>query len=384
VAARSAGLHCVSDSAPGIRRVRAGKGFRYVASQGRSVHDPAVLRRILSLAIPPAWSGVWICPSPRGHIQAVGRDARRRKQYRYHSRWREVRDATKFGELIAFGEGLPALRRRVVRDLRRPALPREKVLATVLRLLETTLIRVGNEEYARANQSFGLTTLRDRHVDIAGQTLEFQFRGKSGKQHVVLLSDRRLAKIVRACQDVPGDVLFQYLDDRGRAQTIDSADVNAYLREIAGMDCTAKLFRTWAGTMHALSALRRLAPVRSVTAIQRNLIQVVKDVAMKLGNTPAICRRCYIHPAVIECYLGGALDRSLEALPRGRAKRPTGLSASEQLTLAFLRNARRSDGFPPGGRGRRHQPGGHGTLAAQPVPHGNARGDRGGLLARPR
>jgi DNA topoisomerase-1 len=341
-AARSAGLHYVSDSAPGIRRVRAGKGFRYVGSDGRSIHDPAELRRIRSLAIPPAWSDVWICPSPLGHIQAVGRDARRRKQYRYHLRWREVRDATKFGELIAFGEGLPALRRRVVRDLRRPALPRDKVLATVVRLLETTLIRVGNEEYARANQSFGLTTLHDRHVDIAGQTLQFQFRGKSGKQHVVRLSDRRLARIVRTCQDIPGYELFQYLDDVGRAQAIDSAGVNAYLREIAGMDCTAKLFRTWAGTMHALAALRLLAPAWSVTAIRRNLIQVVKDVAVKLGNTPAICRRCYIHPAVIECYLGGAFHRSLEALPMGRAVRPAGLSAAERLTLAFLRNAHRS------------------------------------------
>lgn len=341
VDAHSAGLHYVSDSGPGIRRVRAGKGFRYVASQGRRVHDPAELSRIRSLAIPPAWSGVWICPSPRGHIQAVGRDARRRKQYRYHSRWRAVRDATKYGQLIVFCEGLPALRRRVERDLRRPALPREKVLATVVRLLETTLMRVGNEEYARANRSFGLTTLRDRHVDIAGQNLEFQFRGKSGKQHVVRLSDRRLAKIVKACQDIPGYELFQCVDDGGRAHTIDSADVNAYLREIAGMDCTAKLFRTWAGTMHALTALRRLAPARSVRAIQRNLIQVVNDVAVKLGNTPAICRRCYIHPAVIECYLGGAFRRSLEALPRGRAVRTTGLSASERLTLAFLRSAHR-------------------------------------------
>ena len=341
VAARSAGLHYVSDSAPGIRRMRVGKGFRYVTSQGRRVHDPADLSRIRSLAIPPAWNDVWICPSPRGHIQAVGRDARRRKQYRYHSRWREVRDATKYEQLIAFGEGLPALRRRVERDLRRPALPREKVLATVVRLLETTLMRVGNEEYARTNQSFGLTTLRDRHVDIAGQTLEFQFRGKSGKHHVVRLSDRRLAKIVKACQDIPGYELFQYVDDGGQAQTLDSADVNDYLREIAGTDCTAKLFRTWAGTVQALAALRRLPPARSVAAIQRNLNQVVNDVAAKLGNTPAICRRCYIHPAVIESYLSGAFHRSLEALPGGRAMRPSRLSASERLTLAFLRKAHR-------------------------------------------
>jgi DNA topoisomerase-1 len=341
VAAHSAGLLYVSDLAPGIRRVRAGKGFRYIASEGRRIDDPAELSRIRSLAIPPAWSSVWICPSPLGHIQAVGRDARLRKQYRYHLRWRAVRDATKYGQLIAFGEGLPALRRRVERDLRRPALPRDKVLATVVRLLETTLMRVGNEEYARANRSFGLTTLRDRHVDIAGQTLEFRFRGKSGKQHVVRVSDRRLAKIVKTCQDIPGYELFQCVDDGGRAHTIDSADVNAYLHEIAGTECTAKLFRTWAGTMQTLTALRRLAPVRSVTAIQRNLIQVVKDVAVKLGNTPVICRRCYIHPAVIECYLGGTLGRSLEALPRGRAVQTTGLTVSERLTLAFLKNADR-------------------------------------------
>ncbi|MEO5616919.1 MAG: DNA topoisomerase IB [Candidatus Eisenbacteria bacterium] len=339
--ARSAGLHYVSDAVHGIRRVRAGKGFRYVTSRGRRVRDPVVLARIRALAIPPAWTEVWICASPRGHIQAMGRDARRRKQYRYHSRWREVRDATKYGQLVAFGEVLPALRRRVERDLRRPALPREKVLATVARLLETTLIRVGNEEYARTNRSFGLTTLRDRHVEIAGHTLEFQFRGKSGKQHLVRLTDRRLARIVKACQDIPGQELFQYVDDAGEAQTIDSADVNGYLREIAGTDCTAKLFRTWAGTMQAITALGGLAPTRSVPTIRQNLVEVVKVVAAKLGNTPAICRRCYIHPAVIDSYLGGAFRRSLQALRRGRASRPAGLSASERLTLAFLRNAHR-------------------------------------------
>lgn len=346
VAARDAGLHYVSDSAPGTRRVRAGKGFRYLTSRGRRIHDPAELSRIRSLAIPPAWSDVWICPSPRGHIQAVGRDARRRKQYRYHSRWREVRDATKFEQLIAFGEGLPPLRQRVAQDLQRSGLPREKVLATVVRLLETTLIRVGNEEYARTNRSFGLTTLRDRHVDITGPTLEFQFRGKSGKEHVVRLSDRRLAKIVKACQDIPGYELFRYVDDEGGAQTIDSADVNTYLREIAGRDCSAKLFRTWAATMEALAALRRLAPTRSVAARQRNLVQVVKDVAVKLGNTPAICRRCYIHPAVIDCYLSGDLGRSLEALSKRSAMRPSRLSPSERLTLAFLRSANRRASRP--------------------------------------
>ena len=341
-AARNAGLHYASDLAPGIRRVRAGKGFQYLTSEGRRVRDPAELGRIRALAIPPAWTDVWICPSPRGHIQAIGRDARQRKQYRYHARWREVRDATKYGQLIAFGAGLPALRRRVDRDLRRPALPREKVLATVVRLLEATLIRVGNEEYARANESFGLTTLRDRHVDVAGQTVEFRFRGKSGKHHLVRLNDRRLAKIVKACQDIPGYELFQYVDDAGRGQSIDSADVNNYL-QLAGTDWTAKLFRTWAGTVQALAALHRLAPVRSTAAIQRNMVQVVNDVAAKLGNTPAVCRRCYIHPVVIECYLRGALHRTLEALPARRTPRFTRLSAAERLTLEFLKSAQRRE-----------------------------------------
>jgi len=352
-AARDAGLHYVSDSAPGTRRVRAGRGFRYVTSQGGWIHDPAELNRIRSLAIPPAWNDVWICPSPRGHIQAVGRDARRRKQYRYHSRWREVRDATKFEQLVAFAEGLPPLRRRVGQDLRRSGLPREKVLATVVRLLEATLIRVGNEEYARANRSFGLTTLRDRHVDVTGQTLEFQFRGKSGKEHKVRLNDRRLAKIVKACQDIPGYELFRYVDDEGRPQTIDSADVNTYLREIAGRDCSAKVFRTWAATTEALTALRGLAPARSMAARQRNLIQVVKDAAAKLGNTPAICRKCYIHPAVIDSYLSGALPRSLETLSRRTGTRPSRLSPSERLTLAFLKSANRRASGPKRTPGRR-------------------------------
>jgi DNA topoisomerase-1 len=340
-AARSAGLRYVSDTAPGIRRIRAGQGFRYLASDGSAIDDPAQLERIRALAIPPAWTEVWIAPSPRGHIQAVGRDARHRKQYRYHATWREVRDATKYEQLIAFGEGLPALRRRVERDLRRPGMPREKVLATVVRLLETTLIRVGNEEYARANQSFGLTTMRDRHVDVAGARLEFRFRGKSGKSHVVRLNDRRLARIVKTCQDIPGYELFQYLDAEGQPQSIDSADVNAYLREIAGAECTAKLFRTWAGTVLALTALRELEPADSPTVTQRELMGVVKQVAARLGNTAAICRRCYIHPAVIESYQTGALRPSLEVLAGKGATRPTRLSAAERLTLAFLRRARR-------------------------------------------
>jgi DNA topoisomerase-1 len=317
--------------------VRSGKGFKYVAADGSTIRDPDEIARIRALAIPPAWTDVWICPSPRGHIQAVGRDQRQRKQYRYHPRWREVRDATKFEQLIPFGEGLPALRRRLAQDLRRKGLPREKVLATVVSLLEATLIRVGNEEYARANRSFGLTTLRNRHVAIHGHTLQFQFRGKSGKQHLVKISDRRLAKIVKACQDIPGYELFQYVDDEGNAQSVGSADVNAYLREIAGADTTAKLFRTWAGTMEALDALRPL----SAAATKQTLNDVVKEVAAKLGNTPAICRKCYIHPAVVDTYLNDDLHGTLQTLLARGLAGPARLSEPERMTLAFLKRVRR-------------------------------------------
>ena len=339
-AARSAGLHYVTDVAPGIRRLRRGKGFRYVTTDGRTVRDRGDLERIRALMIPPAWTDVWICASSRGHIQAIGRDARHRKQYRYHSRWREVRDETKYGQLIAFGKALPAIRRRVARDFARPGLPREKVLATVVHLLETTMVRIGNEEYARSNRSFGLTTLRDRHVSVSGPTMEFRFRGKSGKQHVVRLTDRRVARIVKACQDIPGYELFQYLDERGAAQSIDSADVNAYLREIAGVEFTAKLFRTWAGTVQALEALSARPREGSPTEIQRALVEVVKEVAVRLGNTPAVCRKCYIHPAVIESYRSGALHARLDSLADGGRRRE--LRSDERLTLAFLVAAQRN------------------------------------------
>ena len=352
-AARDAGLHYVSDLVPGIRRVRSGKGFRYVTPDGSVVRDPAELKRIRGLVIPPAWTDVWICPSRRGHIQAIGRDARRRKQYRYHPRWREVRDETKYGQLIAFGRGLPAIRRRVLRDLARTGLPRERVLAAVVSLLESTMMRIGNEEYARSNQSFGLTTLRDRHVNVTGQTIQFKFRGKSGKEHDVRVNDRRVSKILRACQDIPGYELFQYVDQQGAPQSIDSADVNAYLREIAAADFTAKLFRTWAGTVHAVTVLRTRERPDSVTEARRALVEVVKQVAGRLGNTPAVCRKCYIHPAVLAAFEDGTMHPKLDSLA-SRPPRGAGLDADERLTLAFLvRAARTRPRAIPRSRGRK-------------------------------
>jgi DNA topoisomerase-1 len=324
-------LRYVSDAGPGIRRRRASRGFRYVGDDGKPIRDLDTLRRIKRLAIPPAWVDVWICPDPRGHLQAVGRDAKGRKQYRYHPRWREVRDATKYARMIAFGRGLPALRRRVARDLALPGLPRDKVLATVVRLLEATRIRVGNEEYARKNRSYGLTTLRSQHVKVDGATLRFEFRGKGGKRHAVGVADRRLARVVRRCQDLPGYELFQYIDDDGSRQAIDSADVNEYLRGISGQDFTAKDFRTWEGTVQAARELQKCAGSRPT---KRAVAQAIASVAEQLGNTPAICRRCYVHPAVLEAYLSGAPD------PVGRASgRRRGLAADETRVLAILERA---------------------------------------------
>ncbi|HKQ61363.1 MAG TPA: hypothetical protein VJS92_08715 [Candidatus Polarisedimenticolaceae bacterium] len=306
-------LRYVSDSRPGIRRQRRGRGFRYLDPAGAPVRDRATLERIRAIAVPPAWTDVWICPDAYGHIQAVGRDARGRKQYRYHARWREVRDQTKFARMIDFGRALPRIRARVERDLAGPALSREKVLATVVRLLETTLIRVGNSEYVRQNRSFGLTTLRSQHVKVEGTRLRFEFRGKGGKQHTVAISDRRLARVVRRCQDLPGHELFQYLDDEGRRQTVDSADVNAYLREIAGEEFTAKDFRTWGGTVLAARALARRTKGAAAGGLKRQLAEAIADVARRLGNTVAICRRCYVHPDVIAAHEERRLARELGA-----------------------------------------------------------------------
>jgi DNA topoisomerase-1 len=308
--AQAAGLRYVSDSAPGIARQRASTGFRYFDPEGRVLRKPAALARIRALAIPPAWESVWICARDDGHIQATGRDARGRKQYRYHERWRELRDETKFGRMAGFARTLPRIRRRVREDLARPGLPREKVLAALVRLLETTFIRVGNEEYARENESFGLTTLRERQVRVKGATLQFRFRGKSGVQHNVELADRKLAAIVRRMQDLPGEELFQYLDEQGERRGIESADVNAYLKEISGEEFTSKDFRTWAGTLLAARALRRLVPASHAEA-KRNLGLAVAAVAQRLGNTRAVCRKCYIHPAIAESYLAGKLAATL-------------------------------------------------------------------------
>ena len=338
--AKAAGLRYVSDERPGIRRQRAGRGFTYLGVDGRSIRDPAVLHRLKSLGIPPAWTEVWICPLPHGHLQATGRDAKGRKQYRYHPRWRVVRDETKYGRMVAFGEALPLIRKQVEHDLALAGLPRAKVLATVLRLLETTLIRVGNEEYARLNRSFGLTTLRDRHVDIAGPTLRFHFRGKSGQEHTVETSDRRLARIVKRCQEIPGQELFQYCDDEGQRRTIDSTDVNEYLRQITGQDFTSKDFRTWNGTVLAIQALQACGTGESAAQAKKAVVEAIKTVAAQLGNTPAICRKCYVHPAVIEAYLEGSLLRMLQRLsePNPDEALP-GLSPEEGRVLGFLRQA---------------------------------------------
>ena len=322
--AKAAGLRYVADDGPGIARRRAGRGFCYHDPGGGPLRDEATLKRIRSLAIPPAWEKVWICPRGDGHLQATGRDARGRKQYRYHPRWREARDETKYGRMLDFARALPRIRRRVKQDLALPGLPRDKVLATVVRLLEATRIRVGNEEYARANESFGLTTLRSRQVRVRGATLQFRFRGKSGVWHDFALSDRTLAAIVRRMRALPGYELFQYVDEAGATRGVDAADVNAYLKAIAGEEFTSKDFRTWAGTVLAAEALHRCG--------RNELQEAIERVARQLGNTKAVCRKCYIHPRVIEAHLDGSLaqamsGRSVEAcvkrlLGRRRAPRP--------------------------------------------------------------
>ncbi len=283
---KQAGLRYVTDARPGITRKHWGKSFRYFHPDGSQVKDPAVLARIKSLVIPPAWTDVWICPSANGHLQATGRDARKRKQSRYHPRWREVRDETKYERMKLFGEALPRMRKRVEEDLALPGLPREKVLATIVRLLETTFIRVGNEEYARENGSYGLTTMRDKHAEIKGSKVHFKFKGKSGKLHNIDVEDRRLARIVKKCQDVPGYELFQYIDEDGSHKSVDAADVNDYLRDISGEPFTAKDFRTWAGTVLACTMLREFEAFESQTQAKRNVVAAVKSVAERLGNTP--------------------------------------------------------------------------------------------------
>ena len=338
--ARAVGLVYVTDTEPGIHRGRSGRGFRYLDPAGRTIRDADTLTRIRSLVIPPAWTDVWICAHEHGHIQATGRDARGRKQYRYHLRYRAHRDETKFDRMRLFSEVLPAIRIRVERDLAMEGLPRAKVLATVVRLLEKTLIRVGSDVYARENRSYGLTTLRRRHVEVSGSKLRFSFRGKSGVTHSVAITDRRIAAIVQHCQTLPGQELFQYLDDRGRRQNVDSGDINQYLRGITKQEITAKDFRTWAGTIAAAKALSEMGPARSKREVNTNIIRAIDEVARRLGNTRAVCRHYYIHPRVLEAYRAGIVATILPGPPNGkRAPRPRrgALRREELAVLELLR-----------------------------------------------
>jgi DNA topoisomerase-1 len=341
VAAQSARLRYVGDWHPGIRRKRSKKSFVYIGVDGKPLRDREHVGWIKALAIPPAWSEVWICPWTDGHLQATGRDARGRKQYRYHSRWRAVRDENKYERMIAFGQVLPRIRTQVESDLALPGLPRPKVLATVVKLLEVTHIRVGNEEYAHSNQSFGLATLRNRHVKISGSKLRFEFRGKSRVEHAIDLQDPRLVRIVKRCHDLPGYDLFQYIDDDGARWAIEASDVNDYLRQIAGAEFSTKDFRTWAGTVLAARALRQLRVPSSQAEIKRNVAQAVQAVAQLLGNTMTVCRKCYIHPAVIDAYSSGTLDSSLPSR-RTHKTGNRGLASEEASLLTLLQRKPRS------------------------------------------
>lgn len=338
--AKAANLRYVDDAKPGITRKAHGKTFRFFNADGSPIKSEETLKRIRGLVIPPAWTNVWICPSEDGHIQATGRDVKGRKQYRYHPRFREIRDETKYARIIAFAQALPKIREQIDKDLGLPGLPREKVLATVVRLLEITLIRVGNEEYARTNASFGLTTMRNRHVDVTGSAIRFHFRGKSGIDHKVEVHDRRVAKVVARCEDLPGQQLFQYVDDDGALCTIESSDVNDYIRAIAGAEFTAKDFRTWAGTVLAAKHLQRLIGEEeiSVTALKKNVVAAIKEVSSRLGNTVAVCRKCYVHPEILDAYLGKKLeiDESPPTTRRDAAAALASLSTYEGAVLAFL------------------------------------------------
>lgn len=311
-AAKAAGLRYVHDDSPGIRRLKRGEGFRYVDPDGKPVRDKATIERINALAIPPAYRDVWICPLANGHLQATGMDARGRKQYRYHLKWRAQRDETKYGRLMSFGRALPLIRERTSADLKKPDLSRERVLAALVQLLEKTLIRVGNEEYSKANKSYGLTTMRNRHVDVEGAKIHFEFKGKSGVKHSIDLSDKRLARVLDKLSDLPGQEVFQYVDENGERHAIGSSDVNAYLKEISGEDFSAKDFRTWAGTVLASLALQEFEKFDSETQAKRNIMQAIENVSSRLGNTPSVCRKCYVHPAVLDSYLDGSLAGGLE------------------------------------------------------------------------
>jgi len=343
-AAREAGLRYVSDEAPGIARLGHPGAFRYADPAGGAVDDEATLERIRKLAIPPAWTDVWICKQANGHLQATGRDARGRKQYRYHPRWRASRDEAKYGRMLAFGRALPGIRAKVDAALRLPGLPREKMLATIVYLLQATMMRIGNEEYARENKSFGLTTLRGRHVRIDGSEVEFRFRGKSGVHHAVKVQDRRLARIIRQTRDLPGQDLFQYVDDEGQPHAIGSQDVNEYLQAISGADYTAKDFRTWSGTVLAALALCEYEQFDSEAQAKRNVVQAIETVAKKLGNTPTICRKCYVHPEVIASYLDGTMREALRASAKEELQQELHvLEPEEAAVLALLQYRLRSE-----------------------------------------
>jgi DNA topoisomerase-1 len=338
-AAEAVGLVYFSDERPGIRRRRSGKGFQYQSASGQRIADAPTLERIRRLAIPPAWTDVWICPKTNGHLQASGRDARGRKQYRYHGRFRDVRESTKYHRMLAFAESLPVIRTKVREHLKHPSLRREKVLATVVHLLEATLIRVGSEAYARTNKSYGLTTLKNRHVEVNGSALRFNFKGKSGKVWKLNVRDRRIAKVIRACQDLPGQDLFQFVDEHGEIRDVTSSDVNTYLREITGDDITAKDFRTWHGTVLAAMALSEFQKFDSEASAKRNIRDAIQKVAARLGNTPTICRKCYVHPEILSTYVEGSLlldvKEKVEEELRGEL---AALQPEEVAVLTLLRS----------------------------------------------
>lgn len=334
LSAEAARLRYVNDGTPGFARKRTAKGFRYVDRQGRPLHDKTHLARIKALAIPPAWREVWICPYANGHIQATGIDVKGRKQYRYHKEWRAIRDEAKYAHMLDFALHLPLIREKVDADLAKPGLCREKVLALVIALLEKTMIRVGNDEYARTNRSFGLTTLRNRHVEVQGGRIAFHFRGKSRVEHAIELQNARLARLVRKMKDLPGQALFQYVDDAGERHTVSSSDVNAYLKAMTGRDYTAKDFRTWSGTLHTFQSLTTLEPFENQTQAKKNVVQAITEAARKLGNTPTICRKCYVHPLIIETYMAGKLLEAM-AQPAGQES-PAPLEAIERHVIALL------------------------------------------------
>jgi DNA topoisomerase-1 len=338
--ARASGLRYVTDSQPGICRKKSGAGFRYTGVDGKSLHDSKALARIKSLVIPPAWTDVWISPYENSHLQVTGRDARGRKQSRYHPHWREVRDETKYERMLLFAEALPAIRARVLQDIAMPGLSRAKILATIVSLMQATLIRVGNEKYAHDNHSYGLTTMRNRHVEINGANITFTFQGKSRVHHTINLHDRRLARIVKQCTDISGYQLFQYLDPEGNRHAIDSADVNEYLHTISGEHFTAKDFRTWAGSVLACDILCKLDPCETATQAKKNIVQAIATVAARLGNTPTVCRKCYIHPAVLAAYLDGTqTDRNVRQATPSDLTHATALQQEEQALLHLLKQS---------------------------------------------